>query len=148
MKIKDQIQELREQIARLTMHLVNKNEVLREQAFEIASIKEQNRLMRAHMDETRLTLLALFLQQDIDNPVYYRDFATLYYAISGYFFNNMADKVYPAVFALEQLTSRNVCMHALYEQMKDNNHIIEHTEIKNILEQASQYRAAHQKKEG
>ena len=69
MKIKDQIQELREQIARLTMHLVNKNEVLREQAFEIASIKEQNRLMRAHMDETRLTLLALFLQQDIDNPV-------------------------------------------------------------------------------
>jgi hypothetical protein len=34
MKIKEQIQELREQIARLTMHLVNKNDVLREHRYE------------------------------------------------------------------------------------------------------------------
>lgn len=148
MKIKEQIQELREQIARLTMHLVNKNEVLREHRYEIASLKEENKLLRACVDETRLKVLALFLKQDIHHPVYSHDFETLYHSIGDYFFSPiMADNVYPALFAFLDLAHKNICIHALYEQMKDNERTLEDARIIEIIEKASQYRAA-QKQQG
>lgn len=142
MKIKEQIQELREQIARLTMHLVNKNEVLREHRYEIASLKEENKLLRACVDETRLKVLALFLKQDIHHPVYSHDFETLYHSIGDYFFSPiMADNVYPALFVVQDLAHKNICIHALYEQMKDNERTLEDARIIEIIEKASQYRA-------
>jgi hypothetical protein len=64
MKIKDQIQELREQIARLTMHLVNKNEVLREQASEIAKVQKELCALSASVDTqtTRIDALLIMYQ--------------------------------------------------------------------------------------
>lgn len=64
MKIKDQIQELREQIARLTTHLVNKNEVLREQAAEIAKVQKELCALSASVDKqtTRIDTLLIMYQ--------------------------------------------------------------------------------------